>query len=86
MTLEEAKEILKDEIDEEGLFNLGWYIAYNKGRDTATLDVIFSSDELMAIAIFMKESAKSSSNSSESCNTLGTSDQVVLKSSSHSER
>jgi len=37
-----------------GLFNLGWYLAWTVGEDTATLDGSFTADDLDAIAAHMR--------------------------------
>lgn len=55
MTYEEAKEVLKDAIaDNGGLFNLGWYLHWGKGQENAVLDGDFDADELEAIAVYMR--------------------------------
>lgn len=54
MTLEEAKEILKDEVKEDGLYNLGWYLGYVNGNATATLDGEFDADSLEAISVYIR--------------------------------
>lgn len=59
MTLDEAKLILKDSISEDnGLYNLDWYLGYNPGKDWATLDGAFTADALEAIAVYMRASQK----------------------------
>ena len=55
MSLDEAKVILKDSInDDGGLFNLGHYIAWERGEGEVTLDCRFTADELEAIAVYMR--------------------------------
>jgi hypothetical protein len=57
MTLDEALAIFKrDEVqvDEKGLYDLGFYIAYTFGEDTAVLDAHFTADQLEAIAVYMR--------------------------------
>lgn len=44
-----------------GLYNLGWYLGWNVGSDTATLDGVFTADDLEAIAAHMRERHSSSS-------------------------
>ena len=41
-----------------GLFDLGWYLAWSPGHDTATLDGEFTADDLIAIAEHMKKIEK----------------------------
>lgn len=59
MTLEEAKEILKDYYEDGDLV---WksdkcleYLDYIKGDDSSCLDGNFTADELEAIAIIMRQ-------------------------------
>jgi len=37
-----------------GLFSLGWYLSWTPGDECATLDGMFTADELMEIARHMK--------------------------------
>ena len=58
MTLEQATEILKEAIEEDGgLHSLGHYMAYWSGKDTIVLDDRFSLEELEAIVVWMKAHA-----------------------------
>ena len=57
MSLNDAKDHLKDSISEDkGLYNLGWYLGWNRGSSTAVLDGEFTPDDLLAIATYMMES------------------------------
>lgn len=63
MTIEEAKIILKDNIDEEDgslCLNRGLdFIVYNPGSLTACLDgVNFTANKLEAIAVYMRSTQK----------------------------
>lgn len=55
MTLEEAKKILKDQIEESGLYGSINYIDWTKGDKKITLDGHFTSEQLEAMAVYMKE-------------------------------
>lgn len=53
-----ARAILGKTISEDGgLYNLGHYIAWNRGAESATLDCEFTAEELEAIAWWMRNSA-----------------------------
>jgi membrane-bound inhibitor of C-type lysozyme len=56
MTLDQARKIIKpDVIQPDGsLYSLGWYLAWTRGASDATLDGIFTADELEAIAVLMR--------------------------------
>lgn len=54
MTFEEAKEYLEDTVKGDDLFSLGWYLSWEKGSSTATLDGEFDVKDLQAIACFMQ--------------------------------
>ena len=41
-----------------GLYSLGWYLHWNVGSNTATLDGEFTADDLEAIASHMREHQK----------------------------
>lgn len=59
MTLEEAKEILKDEIQPDlGLYCLGHYMAWTPGDKSITLDCSFDVEELEAIVTYIKSMGK----------------------------
>lgn len=50
-----VKEILKDAICEDGkLHDMGWYLNWCPGMETATLDGEFTADDLEAIACWMR--------------------------------
>ena len=53
VTLEEAKDILGDSVEADGLFDLGWYLGYTNGDDEAVLDGSFTAQQLRAIATYM---------------------------------
>ena len=59
MTIEKATELLKDEIvkpsefQEAGLDGTECYISFNNGNSHITLDGNFSSEDLIAIAVYM---------------------------------
>lgn len=62
MTFEEAGIYLADAVQPDGnLYQLGWYLQYDAGLDTATLDGEFSADDLEAIAAYMRGSLKAQS-------------------------
>ncbi len=50
-----AKDVKKAIQPDGGLYDLGWYLSWNVGDDTATLDGIFSADDLEAIAAHMRQ-------------------------------
>ncbi len=55
MEYEEAKKRLSAYITKDGgLFDLGWYLAWDHGRGEATLDGSFTAEDLMAIAVYMQ--------------------------------
>ena len=57
MTFEEAKKILiiRDAIDSDGtLYSLGWYVCWNGGEKSITLDGHFSVEELEAIVVYIQ--------------------------------
>jgi len=57
MTLDQAKEILKDAIDGEGLHVIGGplgYLWFHQNSSTAVLDGDYTADQLEAIAVFMR--------------------------------
>lgn len=55
MTIEEAIEILKDDIQEDGgLYGLGWYLNWDPLDNYAVLDGYFNADQLEAIAVYMR--------------------------------
>jgi hypothetical protein len=57
MDKEKAEGILlaRHALNDDGtLHNVGWYLAWSGGDDEATLDGIFSADELEAIAWWMR--------------------------------
>lgn len=54
MTNQEALTLLGNSVTETGLYDLGWYLCANKGDSAATLDGIFTADQLEAIAIYMR--------------------------------
>lgn len=55
MTLEQAKDILKDNIEADGgLDNLGWYLCWEPGSDVVTLDGEFTLQELEAISLYVR--------------------------------
>lgn len=54
MDKEHAQRVLEDSIDEKGLYNLGWYLAWRKGDHEATLDGSFTAEDLEAIAWVMR--------------------------------
>ena len=63
MTLAEAEEHLTKKgvtfnEEFEGFFCDGWYVSWNKGDDTVTLDEQFTIKDLEAIIICMKEQGK----------------------------
>jgi len=62
MNKERAIEILRDAIEDNGLFCLGWYLAYTNGDDKAVLDGRFTAEDLEAIAFIMKNNLKRSIN------------------------
>lgn len=58
MTIQEAKEILGDSVQEDGsLYDLSWYLCCNAGAPDATLDGKFTADELEAISVLMKSNS-----------------------------
>ena len=59
MTLDEAKQILGDSIKPNGnIEELGQYMQYYVRDSTICLDADFSADELEAIAVYMRATAK----------------------------
>jgi len=56
MTEDDVRKILDPNVfaEDGGLFDLGWYLGWNKGNKTACLDGDFTADELEAIAWWMK--------------------------------
>lgn len=59
MNEDEARVELIDSIsDDDGLYSLGWYLAWWPHETTATLDGIFTADELEAIAWWMRNKVK----------------------------
>lgn len=51
----QARELLEGAISTDGgLHSLGWYLAWNPGRENATLDGEFTADDLEAIAWWMR--------------------------------
>ena len=56
MTEERVRELLESALceDDEGLYSCGWYLAWSKGNDDASLDGSFTADELEAIAYWMR--------------------------------
>lgn len=55
MTFDEAKAYLGDTVTHAGnLYELGWYLAWNKTEGFAVLDGEFSADDLEAIAVYMR--------------------------------
>lgn len=57
MNEEQATKILKDEVEDvnnNNLYSLGWYLSWYVGDEEATLDGDFTADELEAIAWWMK--------------------------------
>ena len=56
MTPERAKEILGDTVREDGsLYNLGWYVSWNKTRKRVVLDGEFGIEDLEAIAQYLRD-------------------------------
>ena len=56
MSYEDAKEHLRaqEAVSEDGgLFNLGWYLGWEPGKEIATLDGTFTAKDLFAIATYM---------------------------------
>lgn len=54
MTLDEAKNILKDEIQPDGgLFCLGHYMAWSPGKKDICLDCRFDIEELEAMVVYI---------------------------------
>lgn len=54
MNIEEAKKILKDDIQPDGgLYNLGHYMAWSPGDSNICLDCRFDSRELEAIVVYI---------------------------------
>lgn len=53
-----ARNLLGDAIHPEGLYNLGWYLGWERGADYATLDGQFTAEDLEAIAWWMKNGGK----------------------------
>lgn len=52
---EQARAHLAEEIQPDGgLHNLGWYLSWHRGESTATLDGVFTADDLEAIATWMR--------------------------------
>jgi len=51
-----VKEILRPNVfsDDGGLYDLGWYLAWNTNHKDACLDGDFTADELEAIAWWMR--------------------------------
>jgi hypothetical protein len=59
MTLDEAKAILGTSIQPNGnVEELGQYMQYYVGSETMCLDADFSADELEALAVYMRATAK----------------------------
>jgi hypothetical protein len=55
MTIDEAKQILLDDIQADGgLYNLGHYLSWTPGDKTITLDDQFELDELEAIVVWVQ--------------------------------
>ena len=56
MTEEQVRNILKPDVIEAngGLYSLGWYLGWTPGSKDATLDGLFTADELEAIAWWMR--------------------------------
>ncbi|MEE7625455.1 hypothetical protein V3O24_04715 [Methylobacter sp. Wu8] len=56
MDEEKVRKIIEPEIFKEdgGLYDLGWYLSWNKGDESATLDGEFTADDLEAIAWWMR--------------------------------
>ena len=53
-----ARKILGDDIQKDGgLYSLGWYLSWSPDRDIACLDGEFSTDDLEAIAWWMRNKA-----------------------------
>ena len=53
-----ARKILDDDIQKDGgLYSLGWYLSWSPDRDIACLDGEFSTDDLEAIAWWMRNKA-----------------------------
>lgn len=58
MTYEEAKTYLGSTVTPKGnLYELGWYLAWNKTESFAVLDGEFNADDLEAIAVYMRGEA-----------------------------
>lgn len=54
MNEERAREILGTRIQEDGLYDAGWYLGWTNTKKFATLDGEFSAEELEAIAWWMQ--------------------------------
>lgn len=55
MDIGKAKEILKDDIkDDGGLYCLGRYLSWNPGENSVCLDCMFDVEELEAIVCYIK--------------------------------
>lgn len=58
MSYEDAKEHLRSQeavMSDGSLYNLGMYLAWSPGKETATLDGVFTAKDLWAIATYMRE-------------------------------
>ena len=59
MTLAQATEHLKDELQPDGgLYSVGWYLGWPVNDSTAILDGDFTADDLEAIAVYMRGNTK----------------------------
>jgi hypothetical protein len=59
MTLDEAKKILGDSLKQDGsVYELGQYMCYSPGDETVCLDADFSADDLEALVVYMRATAK----------------------------